>query len=257
MTTSNGQGGLRLGMMQPYLFPYLGYFSLISHTDLWVVFDSAQFIRHGWIERNRVLHPLAGWSYIQVPLVKHPQFTLIKDLRIRREEPWRERILAQLVHYKKVAPYYAQVISLLKDALDTNLEGIAALDVHLLEMCCRYLEIPFRYSIFSTSSIRDFKANSPDEWALQTAKAVGATEYINPPGGISFFDNAKYESAGVQLTFLKSRLRQYDQRRDHFESGLSIIDVMMFNEPRTIRDMLDEVDLIPGDAVNSVGGGES
>jgi hypothetical protein len=189
--------------------------------------------------------------------VKHPQFTLIKDLRIRREEPWRERILAQLVHYKKVAPYYAQVISLLKDALDTNLEGIAALDVHLLEMCCRYLEIPFRYSIFSTSSIRDFKANSPDEWALQTAKAVGATEYINPPGGISFFDNAKYESAGVQLTFLKSRLRQYDQRRDHFESGLSIIDVMMFNEPRTIRDMLDEVDLIPGDAVNSVGGGES
>jgi hypothetical protein len=233
-------------MMQPYFFPHLGYFSLIKHTDLWVVFDSAQFMRHSWIERNRVLHPIDGWSYIQVPLVKHPQSTQIMDVRIRSEQPWRERLLAQLAHYKKVAPYYAQVISLIKDVLDPNLEGIAALDVSALEKCCRYLGLPFTYTNFSSSRVCGIEASSPDEWALETAKAYGAAEYINPPGGMTFFDNAKYQRAGIRLTFLRPRLRPYDQRRDRFESGLSIIDVMMFNEPGAVRGLLDEIDLVPG-----------
>jgi hypothetical protein len=244
-------------MMQPYFFPYLGYFSLIRHTDIWVVFDSAQFRRHSWIERNRVLHPLEGWLYIQVPLVKHPRSTPIMDVKIRTEEPWRERLLAQLVHYRKVAPYYAQVISLIRDALDINLERIAALDVHVLEKCCRYLDIPFKYTVFSSSSISGIKANSPDEWALETAKAFGATEYINPPNGRALFDNAKYESAGVRLTFLEPRMSQYDQRRERFESHLSIIDAMMFNEPTAIRGMLDKVDLVSGSASKSLVEAES
>ena len=254
MTTPSCQVGLRLGMMQPYFFPYLGYFSLIRYADLWVVSDSVQFIRHGWIERNRVLHPRDGWLYIQVPLVKHSHSTPIMNVRIRRAEPWRERILAQLAHYRRIAPYYVEVISMLKDAFDTNLDGIAALNVHLLEKCCSYLEVPFRYTTFSTCSISGIKVSSADEWALRTAKAFGAAEYINPPGGIGLYENAKYENAGFRLTFLKPRLRPYDQRRDHFVSGLSIIDVMMFNNPSTIRDMLDEVDFIPGGTAEPVVG---
>ena len=254
MTTCSPQSGLRLGMMQPYFLPYLGYFSLIKHTDLWVVFDSAQFIKGGWIERNRVLHPHDGWVYIQVPLEKHPSCASIAEVKLRKGQPWRERLLAQLAHYKKAAPYYAQVISLLKDAVDTELEGIAALNVHLLEKCCCYLEMPFRYTTFSTCSVFGSKVRSPDEWALETAKAFGAAEYINAPGGMTFFDNAKYENAGLRLTFLKPRLIPYDQKRDHFVSGLSIIDVMMFNNPSTIRDMLDEVDLVPGGTAEPVVG---
>jgi hypothetical protein len=94
-----------------------------------------------------------------------------------------------------------------------------------------------------------------DEWALEITKALGAQEYINPPGGMSFFDNAKYERAGIKLTFLGSRLTPYKQRGGRFESGLSIIDVMMFNAPGTIRDMLDDIELIPGGAARPVGVG--
>jgi hypothetical protein len=254
MSGSGSQLGLRLGMMQPYFFPYLGYFSLIRHTDIWVVSDSVQFIRHGWIERNRVLHPHDGWLYIQVPLAKHPHSTPIMNVRVRDDEPWREKILAQLVHYRRIAPYYDQVISMLKDAFDTNLDRIAALNVHLLKKCCSFLDVPFKYTVFSTCALSGIKVNSADEWALQTAKAFGAVEYINPPGGLGLYDNAKYESAGIRLTFLKPRLRRYDQRCDHFVSGLSIIDVMMFNRPSTIREMLDEVDFIPGSAALTAGG---
>ena len=59
---------MRLGMMQPYFFPYLGYYSLIAATDHWVVFDTAQYIRRGWVNRNRVLSTGSdGWKYAENP----------------------------------------------------------------------------------------------------------------------------------------------------------------------------------------------
>ena len=73
---------MRLGIMQPYFFPYLGYFSLIKHADLFILFDTPQFIRHGWIERNRILKPDVGWMYVSVLLIKHELQTPIKDVKI-------------------------------------------------------------------------------------------------------------------------------------------------------------------------------
>ena len=77
-------GGIpvRLGIMQPYFFPYLGYFDLINRTDRWIVFDTAQYIRHGWVNRNRILHSDSEWQYILVPLKKHSRKAAIKDIAV-------------------------------------------------------------------------------------------------------------------------------------------------------------------------------
>ena len=97
---------MRLGIMQPYFMPYLGYFSLIKNTDEFILFDTVQFIRHGWIERNRILKPSGGWQYFQVPIIKeNGRETVIKNVRINNSENWKSKILAQLQHYKKKAPY--------------------------------------------------------------------------------------------------------------------------------------------------------
>ena len=77
---------MKLGIMQPYFAPYLGYISLIKHTDEFILFDTVQFIRHGWIERNRILKPGGGWQYIAIPLVKHSQKTLICDICVRTND---------------------------------------------------------------------------------------------------------------------------------------------------------------------------
>ena len=77
---------MKLAIMQPYFFPYLGYLSLIKNTDRFILFDTVQFIRHGWIERNRVLKQGDGWQYISIPLEKHEQTTLIKDIKIKNTE---------------------------------------------------------------------------------------------------------------------------------------------------------------------------
>jgi hypothetical protein len=238
--------------MQPYFLPYLGYFSLIRHTDLWVVFDTPQFIKGGWIERNRILSPGDGWQYVSVPLIKHPHTTAIKDVLIRDNEPWKARILAQISHYKAFAPYYRIIREFLEDSFTFSTNTISSLNIHLMVQVCKYLGVPLKHLVLSQASLSIGVVADADEWGLAITKALGGQEYVNAPGGISFFDKAKYDRAGINLTFLSSRLRPYKQRNNKFESGLSIIDVMMFNEPSTIRDMLDDVEFTSGGAANSV-----
>jgi len=230
--------------MQPYFFPYLGYFSLINYTNIWVVFDTAQFIRHGWIERNRILGPEGDWNYIRVPLKKYHRETKIKDVKIRNEESWRDKIFAQLVHYKKKAPYYKNVINFLEDAFKFETESISHLNTHLLKKTFEYLGISFEYIIFSESNITISSVNAPDEWALNITKALKGDTYVNPPGGIEFFDRKKYVENKIDLQFLKIKLKPYDQKQNEFIPGLSIIDVMMFNTPKRIREMLHDYELI-------------
>src|SRR5215831_5371641 len=175
---------MKLGIMQPYFFPYLGYFSLIKATDRWVVFDDVQFIRHGWIERNRVLNSSDGWQYIKVPLVKAPRETTIKNSLIRNTENWQDKILAQLTCYKNKAPYYKQVIDILAAVFKEKHVDITSLNVSSLIAVCDYLQISFKYDIFSAMGI-DFSSlvKKPGEWALHISKYCGANEYINPHGG--------------------------------------------------------------------------
>ncbi len=230
--------------MQPYFFPYLGYFGLIKHSDRFLVGDNVQFIKGGWIARNRVLQQEKGWQYIGVPLVKHPLRTIIKDVKICCSEPWQEKIFNQLKHYKRKAPYYGDVIRFLRDVLSFQTDSISDMNVHLLEETCRYIGIPFTGIAFTDLDYLIESVNAPDEWALNVCKVIGSDTYINPPGGMEFYDRGKYAQAGVMLQFLKVNLRPYDQRRESFEEGLSILDVMMFNTPQEIQAMLDDYELL-------------
>jgi hypothetical protein len=236
---------MKLAIMQPYFLPYLGYFSLIKHTDEFILFDTVQFIRHGWIERNRILKPSNGWQYIMVPLKKHSRETLIKDIEINNDQQWKEKILAQLQHYKKQAPYFSNVIDILNEIFSKEYATIVDLNLASLKTVCNYLGINTPIQVFSLMNIDIEPANAPDEWALNICKALGnVDEYWNPPGGQSFFDRKKYENAGINLKFHSAILTDYDQKRNVFEPGLSILDVMMFNSIEEINKMLDNYELL-------------
>ena len=231
--------------MQPYFLPYIGYFSLIKHTDLFILLDEVQFIRHGWIERNRVLKPNEGWQYIQVPLIKHDQKTLIKDIQINNSTDWKNKTLAQLQHYKKKAPFYFATIAVLKEIFESEYQDIVSLNRVSLNKICQYLDIPTKIEVYANMHLSIEPVSSADEWALNICKAIdGVNEYWNPIGGSSFFDNEKYKKAGIDLKYLKSDLLEYEQKRESFEPALSIIDVMMFNSKEDINRMLDQYELI-------------
>ena len=236
---------MRVGIMQPYFFPYAGYFSLIKHTGLFILFDTVQFIRHGWIERNRVLKPGEGWQYIRVPLSKHPREARIREVEINDREPWRERLLAQLEHYKKKAPHYEDVRGLLRGLLAQDFATVVDFDYAALRAVCDYLGIKTPIRVFSRMGLEVEPAQAPDEWALNICRALpGADEYWNPPGGMSFFDRGKYAAAGVTLRFHRVIPSEYDQGRAAFEPGLSILDALMFNPPGAVNEMLDRYELL-------------
>jgi hypothetical protein len=232
---------MRLGIMQPYFFPYLGYYSLIKHTDQWIVFDEVQYIRHGWIERNRILKPGEGWQYIGVPLQKHERETKIKNIRLR-DEDWRGKIFRQLEHYRK-APFYQQTMDVIEKCFQINTDNLTQLNAHILKTTCEYLDILFNYQIFSEMDLNIEPVHDAGEWALNISKAIGATHYINPPGGVELFDKEKFNLAKIELRFLSIELQPYSQRRKTFEPGLSIIDVMMFNDKEKINKMLNDFKL--------------
>lgn len=232
--------------MQPYFLPYLGYFSLIKHTDRFILLDEVQFIRHGWIERNRILKPKESWQYIKVPLKKHSRNTVIKDILIRNEENWKQRITGQLQHYKKFAPYFSEVMGFLDKTFSREFEkiSVSVLNEYILRAVCEYLKILTQIDVYSSMCVEIDPVCAPDEWALNICKALGGvTEYWNPLGGMSFFDRSKYEAKQIDLKFQALKLVEYNQRRPVFEPGLSIIDVMMFNSVDKINKMLDDYEL--------------
>ena len=101
---------MRLAIMQPYTFPYIGYFQLINYADKWVVFDDTQYISKGWINRNRILHPESQkeWQYFTVPVKKHSRECRINHVEINDNTDWRTELLGKLTAYKRKAPYYRE-----------------------------------------------------------------------------------------------------------------------------------------------------
>lgn len=231
---------MKLGLTQPYFFPYLGYFDLIYQTDQWIVFDSVQYIRRGWGNRNRVLHQNQGWQYLVIPLKKHSRDTSIRDIEIVDDDKWQDKIIGQLQHYKKHAPYFKQTMSIVEKGIVSDNVSLARLNVNCLSLVCQYLGIEFRYQYFSNMHLDLGPIDGPGDWALRVSEALGATEYVNPPGGVAIYDPEKFNAAGIKLTIRRLPPIEYECHRYEFIPHLSIIDVLMWNAPEKVRAHLEK-----------------
>jgi hypothetical protein len=225
--------------MQPYFLPYLGHFDLINMADMWIVYDVAQYIRHGWVNRNRVLHPAGGWQYIIVPLEKHHHTTPINQIEISRHSEWKATIFRQLQHYRNGAPHYAEVVGFLEECFSTSESNLARLNVALFRSVCRRLGIATPIHVFSEMNLSLAPAEGPQDMALGICRAVGASEYINPPGGACLYDAREFATHGIKLTIQSFANMTYECGRHRFEPALSILDVMMWNSCAQIKHYLD------------------
>lgn len=237
---------MRMGMMQPYFFPYLGYFGLIDATDHWIVFDTPQYIRRGWVNRNRVLSTgSAGWKYARIPVASCGSFTPIREIRIATRQEWQRELFDSLDAYRlRKAPHYQQTISFLQNTLSLRTENLSELLVHCLNCCCQRLDLPFHHRSFSQMKLDLPAISHAGDWALRTSEALNADEYINPPGGRNIFKSAEFEQANIRLTFLQPNLPAYEQGCDTFQPNLSIIDAFMWNSADRVREMISKYDLV-------------
>lgn len=235
---------MKVAIMQPYFFPYIGQFQLINAVDRFILMDEVQYIRHGWVNRNRILKPVEGFQYIIAPVRKHSHDTPINKIAIADGNGWQKVILAQLQFYKKTAPYYSEVQKLVSECLKENETNIARLNGYCFEKVCDYIGIKFTKEIASTINLDYSQIKQTQDWALQISRQLGATAYYNPPGGMEIYNKEYFAQSGIDLHFVVPHLNSYDQGRKDFTPGLSIIDVMMFNSPSTIKNMLNDCHVI-------------
>ena len=234
---------MKVALMQPYFFPYLGYYQLINSVDEFVIFDNAQYVRRSWMNRNRILNEHKESSFMTVPVSKAPRETKIKDIVIKNHENWQEKIFRKLLIYKN-APYYPQVVEFLNDCFLNRHTNLSELNTILLKKTCRLLNIKTNITILSERLPAIQSANMADEWGIKVSKALNATTYINAIGGRDIYCQQKYQDHGLVIKFIKPNLFSYKQFDRNFVPGLSIIDVMMFNDVNAIKEMLEMPELI-------------
>jgi hypothetical protein len=234
---------MKLAIMQPYFFPYIGYWQLIHAVDTFVMLDDVQFMRHGWIERNRIHNPNGGWQYVAVPLESHSHKDLIRNVRARETPGWKERLSAQLNHYRRLTPYFAQVRMALLSIIDPIEDrSIARINAAIIRGVCKMLGMDRTLLIASECGFDYSDVRSPGDWALRISQQLAASEYVNPVGGAALFDATAFSKAGISLRFLQAGPVAY-RRAGEFIPDLSIIDVLMFNGIPGTRSLLDRCSL--------------
>lgn len=233
---------MRVGIMQPYFFPYLGYFDLINRVDRWVVFDVVKYAPKSWMNRNRVLHPSEGWQYVTVPVDKHCGSGTIKDVRVIDKKSAHRKVLGQIDHYRRGAPYFSAVRSLVDEAFArTQGDKLRDLNLASLRVVCLYLGIPFDPIVLSDSEIALPPITHPGQWALEITAALGGDTYVNPPGGRAVFRGEEFRERSISLAFTELVDYRYPCGTYEFVERLSIIDVLMWNGPEAAKHYLDSL----------------
>jgi hypothetical protein len=226
---------MKLGIMQPYFFPYLGHFALIAAADEWVVFDITQYTRKSWINRNRVLHPNGGWQYVSIPLANSSTHIKISQARIGNFRKQEQYVLGKISHYRKRAPYYVQTCEIVRSMFaGPPDDSLVSLNVAGLRTVTQYLGLPFRYRICSQLALEWPDGLTAGQWAPWICAELSADAYINPIAGRALFDPTDFANAGMSLDFLEFAPFIYDTAPYNFEKDLSILDVLMWNSPGEI-----------------------
>jgi hypothetical protein len=230
-----------IAIMQPYFLPYIGYFQLLAAVDKFVVFDDVNFINRGWINRNRLL--LNGAAHMfTVPLRGASQNKLICEIELDDEQGWRKKMLRTIQQAYGKAPYYAKVSVLLEGLINYPSIRLDEFLLNSLREVVRYLSL--EVDIVSTSRIYKNANLKGQERIFDICRQELADIYINPIGGMELYDRASFSQQELSLYFLRSRPVSYSQGKSGLVAGLSIMDVLMFNEPAAVRRLLTEVDLI-------------
>lgn len=226
---------MRLAVMQPYFFPYAGYFRLIAGVDRFVVFDTAQFLRRGWMHRNRVSDGLGGWRWIRASLQKAPRETALADMRLREDVDWRRPLLEGLEVYAPLSERYASTRDLVNRCLDVDTDSLVRLNLHALTVLAEALDLEFEPLALSGTGVDPGPTGDPQGRMLAIAKALGASEIVNLPGGRKLYDVAAFDREGLRLSFLEApgQLNAVPGREGLV---LSIIDDLMRFSPAALRE---------------------
>lgn len=235
-----------ISIMQPYLFPYIGYYQMINCSDYFVIADDVQFIKKGWINRNRIL--LNGEpSMITLPLSRDSTYLKIYERSFENQtgSKGKIRFLNKIRSSYHKAPEFINTYHLIEKIINFEKNNVAEYLFNSIKEICLYLDINTEIlleSSFNLSPELDYQDS-----VIYVCKKLNAERYINSIGGMNLYSTQKFKENDIKLKFIKTKeTLVYKQFNNNFVSNLSIIDVLMFNSLVEIKKKLNEYDLIEG-----------
>lgn len=230
-------------IMQPYFMPYLGYFQLIAAVDKFVFYDDVNYIKRGWINRNYILSN-GDKKYLTIPCLGVSQNKWIKDIFIDGTEKNISKIFSSIHHSYAKATYYTLIYPRLEKIFNHNRKSsIAQLNIDLIVFISDYLKLNTVFSV-SSKSYPDSQGMDKELRLIEICKQNNVEKYINALGGQSLYNKETFLDNGLSLMFLEPKLEKYTQLSAEFLYGLSILDVIMNEDPIYIRENLLNFKLI-------------
>jgi hypothetical protein len=228
---------MKIAIMQPYFFPYIGYFQLMNAVDEFIIYDNIEYTKKGWVNRNKILVNGKA-SYVTLPLKKDSDYLDIRDRYLA--DVWaskRNKILNRISGAYRDAPFFDFVYPLIKYIILFEDDNLFSFIQNSLFLINKYLGIKTPLLVSSTLSIdHDLKA---EKKVIEICKTRGAGIYINPIGGLNLYRKDKFKDEGVELFFIRASDLTYKQFDNDFVPFLSIIDIMMFNSTKKIQEYLN------------------
>lgn len=234
---------MKVAVMQPYIFPYIGYFQMIKAVDTFVFYDDVNFIKKGWINRNKILVNNQE-NIFTVPLQKVSQNKLIVETQVHIElfQSWKMNYMKTIQTAYSKAPHYDDIKLLLEKVLNKDFISISDLAIESIVEASQYLNLNTKF--IKSSEAYANRGLEKQARLIDICHKEKANHYINAIGGQALYKKEDFIAQGVTLDFIKSKPIQYKQFNNDFVPWLSIIDVLMFNSKEEIIVMLNEYELI-------------
>jgi hypothetical protein len=227
---------MKVAVMQPYFFPYLGYFQLINSVDKFVFYDDVSFIKKGWINRNRILTNNQD-KLLTLPCIKASQNKMINEIKIDLSSKEYSKIKKTISESYKKAPFYFEVMPLIENLFYSNIDNISDFAIKSILLVSNYLEIETKF-LKSSESFESSKGMDRADRLIYICKQTGSNKYNNSYGGKALYSKDYFNSNQINLSFINGNLPPYKQFNNHFHEGLSIIDGLMFNSKDELKKML-------------------
>lgn len=240
----------RLAIMQPYFLPYVGYWQLLHAVDRFVVYDDVNYIKGGWVNRNRVLINGAA-TYITVPLQRSSPYRRICDISLDPSPVWRDRMLRTIATTYRKADFFEQVFPVIEGVICHEAGDLSAYLVYQLRELAAFMGIKTEFVATSRCYGNDSLAGQARVFDI--CGREGASNYVNAQGGMALYDADAFGRAGINLQFIVMRPLPYRQRSPGFMPGLSILDALMEVGVDGIRAHLDAFDLVGRNSAGCIG----
>ena len=222
---------MKVGIMQPYFLPFIGYFQLLASVDQFIVYDNIKYTKKGWINRNRML--MNGTDAIfSLPLRKDSDSLDVVERELATEFN-RNKLLNQFKCAYGRAPQFELTYPVLERIVQHDEVNLFSYIHHSILLLCEHLGIRTEIRISSQICI-DHDLKGQDK-VIALCKAAGADTYINSIGGADLYSKAEFRIQGLKLQFIMTRPFEYEQFGAPFLPRLSIVDELMFNPLDAVR----------------------